>query len=93
MDKVEIIKLLATTKSDDFTSAGKGEGVDAHAVVQALADSGDRYLTLKALQLAYALGIRSAYRVMAKHDASATWNINDTIEAIEHHFEKEEVNK
>lgn len=82
MTKLEIIKLLATTKSDEFNDAGKDEGMTNYAVIQALVDSGDRFLVLKALQVAYALGIGSAHRVLSKHNESAVWEIKDSIQKI-----------
>jgi hypothetical protein len=80
----QIITLLASTQSDNFTEAGKAQGEKNHEVVQALVDCTDRYTMLKALQVAFALGIKAAHRSMEDTKDRATYTINEAIKDVKY---------
>lgn len=77
-----MLRLLATTQSDDFVAAGAKKGYATYEVIERIMAEQDRYLFLKALQVAYALGIKSGGRVMNKHCNSADYVIREAAECV-----------
>lgn len=59
MKNSEILKMLASTKSDDFVVAGEEFGMKTYEVIVALLSANDPRLILRSLQIAFALGSKA----------------------------------
>jgi hypothetical protein len=82
MTKSEILQAIAHTNSDDFTESGKSLGCEDHAAIIALCASNDRLLVLRALQIAFALGVKSNASTQAKRADEAVHTIKRHIESL-----------
>ena len=77
-----LLRLLATTRSDDFVDAGKQVGQPTYGVIKAILAKNDPFLLLNALQVAYALGIKSSHRVLGRHADSADFSIKESVQRV-----------
>ena len=80
----EIIKLLAEhTKSDDFTSCGNDIGLKNHEVVLALVECPERIVMLRALQVAFYLGVKFAGKLINRQIESGEYSVGEYIESLQ----------
>lgn len=84
MKRSEILQMLAKTQSDNFVDCGRDSGMKTYEIIQALMDAQDRYLLLRALQIAFALGRRSKLEVIKNEIGNVNFHIDELISGIQY---------
>lgn len=79
MKHSEILEMLALTKSDDFVDAGEDKGVKTYEVIKALVAASDPRLMLRALQIAFALGMKAQAKLAVTGIERGDFAINEKI--------------